>query len=76
MYFSIDRIVQGQAMLIGEDEKPMEIPVWMLPDGAKSGDMLLYTRGKFVLAEERAKERRQGVADMLGILLKNGDEEN
>lgn len=76
MYFSIDRIIKGKAMLIGEDKKPLEVPLSLLPGGVKSGDMLLYTSsGKFVLAEERARERREGVADMLATLLKHGDDE-
>lgn len=72
MYFSVDRIIKKRAMLIGEDKKPLEVPLELLPDGIKSGDMLLYTSsGKFVPAEEKARERRQGVADMLGVLLKS-----
>lgn len=76
MYFSIDRIIKGKAMLIGEDKKPLEVPLSLLPEGVKSGDMLQYTSsGKFVMAEERARERREGVAEMLATLLGRGDDE-
>lgn len=76
MYFSVDRIIKGKAVLIGEDRKPLTVPLDMLPAGTKSGDMLLYTNsGKFIQAEERARERRQGVAEMLGVLLKAEDDD-
>lgn len=77
MYFSVDRIIKGKAMLIGEDRKPLEVSLSLLPPGTKSGDMLIYTNsGKFIQAEERARERREGVAEMLGILLKAEDDKN
>lgn len=69
MYFSIDRIVQGSAALVGEDGKPLEVPQSMLPQGAKEGDMLLYHKGVFTAAPEKTAERRKQVADMLAHLL-------
>lgn len=76
MYFSVDRIVSGKAMLIGEDGKPLEVPVSMLPKGAKEGIMLWYEKGKFTLDEGKTEERRAQVAEMLGILLNSEDENN
>ena len=74
MYFSIDRILGPAAVLIGEDGKPLDLPVSFLPEGSKPGDMLFYEEGKFTPAPEKAKERRERVAGMLGILLKHEDE--
>lgn len=69
MFFSIDRIVSGKAELIGEDRKPLQVPVDMLPEGAKAGEMLFYSNGKFTLAPDKTAERRSRVAGMLGALL-------
>lgn len=75
MFFSIDRIVDGVAMLIGEDRKPLEVPAHMLPNGAKEGDTVRYRNGMFFPAPEKTAERRAMVADMLALLLQ-GDEED
>lgn len=70
MFFSIDRIIMGgKAELIGEDRKPLQVPVDMLPEGAKPGDVLFYSNGKFTPAPEKTAERRSRVAGMLGMLL-------
>lgn len=73
MYFSIDRKTGGKAMLVGEDKKPLEVPLAMLPPGAKEGEMLLYQNGKFLPAEDKTKERRERVSETLAMLLKRGD---
>lgn len=74
MYFSLDRIVSGKAMLLGEDGKPLEVPLSMLPEGAQNGDMFFFENGKFTKDENKAKERRERVAEMLEVLLQGGDE--
>ncbi len=75
MFFSVDRIVSGQAELIGEDGKPLRVPASMLPPGAKNGDMLWYENGSFTAAPDKTAERRQRVAGMLGQLLHHPAEE-
>ena len=74
MYFSVDRIVSGRGMLIGEDGQPLEVPCSMLPPQAKEGSMLWYEGGKFTLDMGKTEERRKMVAEMLGVLLKSNDE--
>lgn len=69
MYFSVDRIVGRKATLIGEDKKPMQVPLTFLPRGTKAGDMLLYRDRHFEKAEEKQRERREGIADKLSKLL-------
>lgn len=73
MYFSVDRIIKKRAVLIGEDKKPLEVPLDMLPGGIKTGDMLYYDRGGFILTPDKAAERRERVAEMLEVLLKTPD---
>ena len=76
MYFSIDRVVGKTAHLIGEDQKPLDVPVAMLPAGAKNGDMVRFKDGVFLCAPQKTEERRAHMADMLETLLKRGDEEH
>lgn len=75
MFFSIDRIVQGTAVLIGEDKLPLEVPAAMLPQGAVAGDVLRYENGAFLPAPEETAQRRERVAAMLEKLLRRGDDE-
>lgn len=75
MLFSIDRIVAGRAMLIDEGGKPMEVPVAMLPDGMRAGDMVEYEGERFIPANDKAHERRERVAGMLEHLLRHGNDE-
>lgn len=74
MLFSIDRITQGRAVLIDEGGKPLEVPVSMLPQGMRAGDMVEYEGSDFIPAEDKAHERRERVAEMLELLLKHGDD--
>lgn len=73
IYFSIDRFEGKTAILIGEDAKPLDVPVSMLPQGVKPGEMLLYEDGEFLKAPEKTQERRKEVADMLAKLLKSDE---
>lgn len=75
MFFSIDRIVGDIAVLIGEDGRALEVPVAMLPVGAKAGEMLYHGNEGFSLAPDKTAERRSRVAGMLELLLHHGDEE-
>lgn len=76
MYFSIDRISQGRAVLIGEDGQPLEVPADMLPAGAREGDMVFYDTVGFVPAPDKTRERRSRVADMLGKLMDMPEDED
>lgn len=69
MYFSVDRIVNGKAELMGEDKRPLSVSVELLPPGTKEGDMLFYGSHGFVAAPDKTAERRGRVADMLEQLL-------
>lgn len=75
MLFSLDRISGNRAVLIGEDQKPLEVPLSMLPDKSKSGDMFTYQDGSFSPAEDEQVKRRERVAEMLEILLKQNNED-
>ena len=74
MYFSIDRKTAGQAILLGEDAQPLEVPLSALPQNAREGDMLLYQNGQFLSAPEKTEERRRQVANALARLLGGNDE--
>lgn len=75
MFFSVDRIISGKAELIGEDKRPLAVPVDMLPPGTREGDMLYYSNGAFTPALDKTAERRSRVADMLERLLQMPDDE-
>lgn len=75
MFFSVDRIIDGKAELIGEDKRPLTVPVSMLPPGTREGDMLYYANGAFTPAPDKTAERRSRVADMLERLLYMPDDE-
>ena len=74
MLFSIDRIVGKTAVLIDERGKPMDVPLRMLPPGAKAGQMVEYENGQFGFAHEKAAMRRETMAEVLGQMLARGDE--
>lgn len=75
MLFSIDRIIGGNTVLIGEDRKPLEVPSKMLPKNARSGDMLEYIDGKFIPAPDKAAQRRETIGQMLSLLLNTEDDD-
>ncbi|MDL2254402.1 DUF3006 domain-containing protein [Ruminococcaceae bacterium OttesenSCG-928-I18] len=74
MLFSVDRIIGKTAVLIGEDQKPLEVPLSMLPKGVKPGEMLYYENNEFQYAPEKTKERRETIAGVLSQLLAHGDD--
>lgn len=74
MLFSIDRVVGQTAVLIDERGKPMDVPLRMLPPGAKAGEMVEYEDGGFRYAPEKTALRRETIAGVLGQLLARGDE--
>lgn len=73
MYFSIDRISGDVAVLLDEAAKPLEIPVSMLPEEAKEGEMVLYKGGVFFAAPDKTAERRAQMAKVLEQLLKKDE---
>ncbi len=70
MFFTVDRVIPGGAVLVGEDGKTLKVSVHMLPQGAKEGEMLFYGKDGFTLAPEKTAERRSRMAGMLGELLR------
>lgn len=76
MLFSLDRVVGKTAVLMGEDNKPLEVPLDMLPKGAKNGEMFWYEKGRFTPAPDKAAERRERVSGMLATLLHTHDDED
>ena len=69
MFFSIDRIVEGRAVLEGEDRLLQEVPAELLPPGACEGDVLWRGEDGFHPAPEETKARRARLSGMLGQLL-------
>ena len=52
----------------------MDVPTANLPAGAKSGDMVFFSDGKFRPAPNKTAQRRERVAGTLELLLRHGDE--
>ncbi len=74
MLFSIDRIVSKTAVLLDERGQPLEVPVAMLPPGARPGEMVDYQNNTFSYASQKTAMRRETMAAVLGQLLARGDE--
>ncbi len=74
MLFSVDRIIGDKVVLVGEDEKTLDVPRSMLPQNARSGDMFRYKDGMFLPAPMEAAERRERMSDMLRFLLSEEDD--
>ncbi len=75
MFFSVDRVEGTRAVLIDEGKNPLEVPLSMLPTGAREGDMLLYQNECFAYAPQRTLQRRETMASVLSGLLRHGNEE-
>ncbi len=59
----IDRIVDGVAvMLLGEDEHKVEIPVALLPEGAREGSWLKVS---LELDQEGEMQQREKISNLL-----------
>lgn len=75
MYFSIDKIEGDKATLIGEDRKPLVVPLSLLPEGSQSTGMLKYQDGAFHAAPQKTAEQQKKIAGMLSQLLnKDGNQ--
>ena len=75
MLFSVDRIVEETAVLVDEQCAQTKVPLALLPQGVKSGDMLFCEDGVFFLAPEETEKRREQVGELLSLLLGDGKEE-
>jgi hypothetical protein len=67
MKWAIDRIEEGIAMLVLQDDsrQRIEVPVAALPDGCSEGDILTLTFEKDLAATSAAKERVSGLLENL-----------
>ncbi len=75
MVYSVDRVIGDRAILLGDDGEPLDMPLSSLPEGIKTGDILRWEDGKAARSPADEEARRKLVAQMLGQLLQNGDDE-
>ena len=74
MYYSVDRVAGGNAVLVGEDETLLKAPLAALPAGVKTGDVFAHDdSGAFTFSQEMTDARRAAVEQMLRTLLDGGD---
>ncbi len=73
MYYSVDRVAGGNAVLVGEDETLLEAPLAALPAGVRTGDVFAREDGAFTFSQERTDARRTEAEQMLHTLLGGGD---
>lgn len=64
MLYSVDRMEQGIAVLVGEDGAGVDVPLAALPRGIKSGDMVRLCEGEYVLDNDAAAARRRQILDL------------
>lgn len=62
--YSVDRIEDGLAVLLDDDDKSCAIPVDQLPFGTKEGSILRLTEVGYVLDKETENERRNKVLSL------------
>ncbi len=67
MKVSIDRIENGVAVLVGQDDPSglIRVPVSLLPPGCREGDVLTLTFDRDPSGTAAAKERVDGIIDKL-----------
>ncbi len=66
---SIDRIENGFAVCENENKTFENIPLEMLPQGVKEGDVLRQDENGFALDREETQRRRKQAFDLLNKLL-------
>ncbi|MCL2489077.1 MAG: DUF3006 domain-containing protein [Oscillospiraceae bacterium] len=60
MYYSVDRIDEGWAVLIDDEENRLEIEVEKLPGGVGAADMLWFENGVWRLdGDEKARRQEE-----------------
>lgn len=71
MKLTVDRIMEGIAVLEKEDESHVEVPVSELPEGVREGNILCFVDGVYrVDAEAESDARRRIVSKQRSVFKK------
>lgn len=68
MAWSLDRIEEDLAVLIGDDEEQVNVPLDQLPDGAKAGDCFTVSDGRYVFDLQETESRRDRISRLEELL--------
>lgn len=69
MFWTIDRMEEGTAILLCEDGRRSALPAEQLPAGAAEGDWGRLVDGAFLLDPAQTEKRRQKIRGLLKDLL-------
>lgn len=58
MKLTVERIVEGVAVLEKEDLSHIEVEISLLPEGIREGNVLIYDGSAYSLYKEAEKEQR------------------
>lgn len=58
MKLTVERIVEGVAVLEKEDLSHIEVEISLLPEGIREGNVLIYDGSAYSLDEEAEKKQR------------------
>ena len=61
MKLTVERIVEGVAVLEKEDLSHIEVEISLLPEGIREGNVLIYDGSAYSLDEEAEKEQRMRI---------------
>lgn len=61
---TVEQIENGIAKCEKEDGTFIEIKVSTLPDGVKSGDILLYQNGEYYVSKEQTDEQKKKMLEL------------
>lgn len=70
MKLTVDRIVEGIAVLEREDMSHTEIELSLLPEGTKEGSVLLFDGTAYTLDTDEEDERRRRILEKKKMLFK------
>ena len=70
MFWTIDRIEDGVAVLLSEDGKAVSLPAELLTDGAREGDWGRLAGDIFMPDAVETQKRRQQLRGLLDDLLR------
>ena len=56
--FSVEKIIEGIAVLIGENEEKIQLPLEKLPKEISQGDLVHQINGEWVVDNEKTAKKR------------------
>ncbi len=72
MKLTVDRIVQGIAVIEKEDMSHFEVSLSDLPHGTKEGTVLEYDGENYVIDPDEEEERKRRISQKQKLLFKKG----